>query len=423
VLRIIVKEEIENELLKRLDRKNLFSDREAAARVDEIISAVKRDGDQALKQFTSKFDRIELADIQVSKSEIEAAHKKADREFISALKVAIENITAFHKKQKAEEWFEPLADDAVIGMRSIPIEKIGVYVPGGRAAYPSTVLMNVIPAQVAGVSRIALVSPPPVSPYVLAAAAELGIDEIYRVGGVQAIAALAYGTESIPPVDKIVGPGNRYVTLAKKAVFGVVGIESLAGPSDILIIADEDSDPGFIAADLLAQSEHDPESSSILITDSKELALKVNEELKKQFPKLQRKEILEKSLKENAMIFLVATLKEAVGIANRIGPEHLEILSSPPQKYLDKIKNAGAVFLGPYSPVAAGDYIAGPNHVLPTGGTARFSSTLSVYDFIKRQSFLGYTKPALSKVRQPAELLAKLEGLDGHARSIEIRFA
>jgi len=423
VLKIIEKEGISAQLKKIVEKKRSVFDSKTAGQVKEIINSVKANGDAALRELTSKYDKVELDEIKVPEDEIKTAHSKADKEFLSALRMAIKNITEFHKKQKPEEWFEQIEDDAILGMRSIPIEKVGIYVPGGRAAYPSTVLMNAIPAKVAGVSKIVMVSPPKISPYVLAAAAELGIFDIYQIGGAQAIAALAYGTETVPKVDKIVGPGNIYVTLAKKEVFGIVGIDSLAGPSDVLIIADEDSEPSFIAADLLAQSEHDPEAQSILITDSKEIAERVNAEIKKQLPNLKRKEILEKSLKENAFIFLVSTFKEAVEIADQLAPEHLEVLSSPPQKMLEKVKNAGAVFMGPYSPVALGDYIAGPNHVLPTAGTARFSSPLTVYDFIKRQSILGYTKPALNKVRKSAELLAKLEGLDAHARSISIRFS
>ena len=423
MLKIIEKEEIKKELKKLIEGRRFIFDSKIAGQVEEIIKQVRENGDRAAKELTLKYDKVEIKDFKVPQNEIEAAHKRADKDFLSAVKAAIKNITFFHSKQKAEEWFEPQENDVVLGMRSIPIEIVGIYVPGGRAAYPSTVLMNAIPAKAAGVSKIVLVSPPKISPYILAAAAELGIYEIYQVGGAQAIAALAYGTETIPKVDKIVGPGNIYVTLAKKAVFGVVGIESLAGPSDILIIADEESEPSYIAADLLAQLEHDPEASAILVTDSRRLAEDVNVEIKKQFPRLKRKEILEKSIKENAYIFLVSSLKEAVAISNQLAPEHLELLSSPPQKMLEKIRNAGAVFMGPYSPVAVGDYIAGPNHVLPTGGTARFSSPLTVFDFIKRQSILGYTKPALDKVRKPAELLAQLEGLDAHARSIEIRFS
>ena len=422
MLEIVEKEEINKRLKEITNKKRSVFDSKAAGQVKEIINSVKANGDAALKELTKKYDKVDIDEIKVPKEEIDAAHKKADKEFMSALRTAIKNITDFHSKQKPEEWFEQLEDDAILGMRAIPIEKAGIYVPGGRAVYPSTVLMNAIPAKVAGVSQIVMVSPPKISPYILAAA-ELGIYDIYQIGGAQAIAALAYGTESVPAVDKIVGPGNIYVTLAKKEVFGIVGIDSLAGPSDILIIADEDSEPSFIAADLLAQSEHDPDAQSILITDSREIAGKVNAEINKQLPNLKRKEILESSLKENAFIFLVSSLKEAVGIADKLAPEHLEVLSSPPQKMLEKVKNAGAVFMGPYSPVAAGDYIAGPNHVLPTSGTARFSSPLTVYDFLKRQSILGYTKPALNKVRKQAELLANLEGLDAHARSISIRFS
>ena len=423
MLEIIEKEEINKRLKEIVDKKRSIFDSKAAGQVKEIINSVKANGDAALKELTLKYDKVDLDEIKVPKEAIDSAHKKADKDFMSALRTAIKNIADFHSKQKPEEWFEQLENDAILGMRAIPIEKVGIYVPGGRAAYPSTVLMNAIPAKVAGVSKIIMVSPPRISPYILAAAAELGIFDIYQIGGAQAIAALAYGTETVPAVDKIVGPGNIYVTLAKKEVFGIVGIDSLAGPSDVLIIADEDSEPSFIAADLLAQSEHDPDAQSILITDSKEIAGKVNAEIKKQLPGLKRKEILEKSLKENAFIFLVSSLNEAVGIADKLAPEHLEVLSSPPQKMLEKVKNAGAVFMGPYSPVAAGDYIAGPNHVLPTSGTARFSSPLTVYDFLKRQSILGYTKPALNKVRKQAELLANLEGLDAHARSISIRFS
>jgi histidinol dehydrogenase len=423
VLRIIEKDNIPAELKRILSKRSLLADPQIEKRVAEIIGAVRENGDAALRELTFKYDKVKLEDFRVSSEEIAAAAQKAGEEFLSALRTAILNINAYHQKQKSEEWFETAPDDAVLGMRSLPIEVVGLYVPGGRAVYPSTVLMNAIPAKIAGVSRIVMVSPPEISPYILAAASELGISEIYQVGGAQAIAALAFGTETIPKVDKIVGPGNIYVTLAKRMVFGAVGIDSLAGPSDILIIADYESEASFIAADLLAQAEHDPHSSAILITDSRDLIAQVNAELKQQLTKLKRKEVIEAALKENGAAFLLDSLSQAAELANQLAPEHLEILSSPPQKILEKIKCAGAVFLGPYSPVAVGDYIAGPNHVLPTGGTARFSSPLSVYDFIKRQSILGYTKPALERVRRSAELLAKLEGLDAHARSIEIRFS
>jgi len=423
MLKIIKPEKIKEEIDRIIRKRSWQADPEREKQVREIIGAVRENGDEALFELTGKFDKVEIRQLRVSKEEIDAAPKKAGEEFLSALRVAIANIRSYHEKQKSEEWFETLEEDAILGMRNIPMEKVGIYVPGGRAAYPSTVLMNAIPAQIAGVNQIVMVSPPPINVHVLAAAAELGISEVYQVGGAQAIAALAFGTKSLPRVDKIVGPGNVYVMLAKKLLFGVVGIESLAGPSDVLIIADSDSEAGYIAADLLAQAEHDPEATCVLATDSAELADKVNAELKKQIVKLKKKEIAEASLAKNGVIFLVEKLGQAVEIANQLAPEHLEILSSPPQKLLSKIKNAGAVFLGPYSPVAVGDYIAGPNHVLPTNGTARFSSPLSVYDFIKRQSIVGYTKPALQKVRREAELIAELEGLDAHARSIEIRFS
>ena len=292
--------------------------------------------------------------------------------------------------------------------------------PGGKAVYPSSVLMNTIPAKVAGVAEIIMVSPPPISPYVLVAAAEAGVSRVFRVGGAQAIAALAFGTKTIPQVDKIVGPGNIYVTLAKKLVFGVVGIDSLAGPSNVVIIADDDAEPEFLAADLLSQAEHDQDSFAVLITDSSRVAEKTRQQLEKQVKKLKRQEIIEKA---EIKIFLVDNMKEAIDICNQIAPEHLELQVSSPQRKLEKIKNAGAVFLGPHSPVPVGDYFAGPNHVLPTGGTARFASPLGVYDFVKTQSIVGYTKPALKDVWKDIKALAEVEGLDAHARAIDVRFS
>ncbi|HTY13629.1 MAG TPA: histidinol dehydrogenase [Candidatus Omnitrophota bacterium] len=422
MLKIIKADEIEKYLKRSEKKRNATGQAKIVKQVEFILDSVKESGDRAVREFTAKFDKVELKELKLPKPDIAAAVKKVKKDFIEALREAIENIRRFHENQKPEEWFEPLADDAVFGMRTIPIEKVGVYVPGGRATYPSTVLMNVIPAQVAGVKQIILCSPPPVSPYIIAAAAELGINDIYQAGGAQAIAAMAYGTESVPKVDKIVGPGNIYVATAKRMVFGEVGIESFAGPSDVLIIADEESEPDFIAADLLAQAEHDPDAASLLVTDSPALADKVNLEIEKQMKKLKRQDVIKASLKENGTVMLVDSMKTAIKVANRVAPEHLELYASP-QKMLSEVMNAGAVFMGPYSPVAVGDYIAGPNHVLPTGGTARFSSPLTVYDFVKRQSILGYTKPALMKVRKSAELLANLEGLDAHARSISIRFS
>lgn len=404
-------------------RERLEANPQIEKAVREIIEQVKKTGDRALKELTLKFDQVEPKTLRVPTDVIQAAHRDADKQFLVALSQARNNIENFHRQQETEEFFEQVEAEAIRGMRVIPLDSVGIYVPGGRASYPSSVLMTAIPAKVAGVKKIVMVSPPPISPYILAAAAEVGINEVYQIGGAQAIAALAYGTESIPQVDKIVGPGNAYVTMAKRLVFGIVGIDSLAGPSDITIIADSDSDPSFIAADILAQAEHDPEASAILITDSDILADKVNEEITKQLNKVQRGEIIKQALKDNSLMVIVKDLKEAIELTNRLAPEHLEILASPPQKILEKIRNAGAVFMGPYSPVAAGDYVAGPNHVLPTSGGARFSSPLSVYDFIKRQSVLAYTKPALEKIRQSGEVLAEIEGLDAHARSIAIRFS
>jgi len=422
MLKITEKEKVKEELQRLLKRRSFSLDSEKEERVKEIIGAVAENGDAALRELTSKYDKVEIENFRVSDKEVQAAYREAEAEFLSALKTIIANLTAFHQKQRSEEWFETLPQDALLGLRVIPLDKVGIYVPGGRAAYPSTVLMNAIPAKVAGVRQIVMVSPPPIHPAILVAAAEVGIKEIYQVGGAQAIAALAHGTESIPKVDKIVGPGNVYVALAKKLLYGVVGIESVAGPSDILIIADEGAEAEFIAADMLSQAEHDPESSAVLVTDSRKLAEEVIKQIEKQKGKLSRKEIIEASLGEGGAVLLVPDLKEGVEIINQFAPEHLEILASNPQRILEKVKNAGAVFMGPYSPVAAGDYAAGPNHVLPTFGAARFSSPLGVYDFIKYQSIVGYTKPALQKIREAAEVLARMEGLDAHARSIEIRF-
>lgn len=407
------------ELLKDLKGRKAAISEKALEAASQIIEKVKKGGDQALKELTKRFDGVELKEIKVPEEDLSIARSKAKKEFLEALGKAKANLIAYHERQREEEWIETLPDDAVLSMRNIPIEKVGLYVPGGKAAYPSSVLMNAIPAKLAGVERVIMVSPPPINPSILTAAYEMGIKEIYQVGGAQAIAALAFGTESVPRVDKIVGPGNSYVMAAKKLVFGEVGIESLAGPSDILVIADEDAEPQFIAADLLAQAEHDPESQALLLTNSKRTAQKVKEELEKQLKKVKRQEVI---ADQNIKIYLTGSLDESVELANQVAPEHLSLMVGAPQKILAKIKNAGAVFLGPYSPVAVGDYIAGTNHVLPTGGSARFSSPLGVYDFIKRQSVVGYTKPALKSVSKEIKVLAELEGLDAHARSVDIRF-
>lgn len=386
--------------------------------VKKIVADVEKNGDKAVAEYTQKFDGEEFS--KVTQDEIDQAKKQANKEFVKSLSKAIENITAYHQKQKPDEWFEILPLDVVLGQRVVPLSKVGIYVPGGRAAYPSSVIMNAIPAKVAGVSEIIMVSPPPIKSEVLVAADMVGISSIFKVGGAQAIAALAFGTETVPKVDKIVGPGNIFVTLAKKMVFGQVGIDNLAGPSNVLIIADRDAEPEFIAADLLAQVEHDPASFAILLTNAKEIAEKVEEKLNDQVKKLKRKEIIKDAM---IKLFIVENLKEAVSICNQIAPEHLELMIGSPQRILEQIKNAGAVFLGPHSPVPVGDYIAGPNHVLPTGGTARFASPLGVYDFVKTQSIVGYTKPALKNVWKDIKLLAEIEGLDGHARAIDVRFS
>jgi histidinol dehydrogenase len=422
MLKIVSLEKIEAELKRIIRRKSFTADCPEERTVREIVAQVREKGDAALLEYTKQFDRIELSadELRVTEAEIKTAYKKVSKDFFDPLTKAIQNITAFHRKQKSDEWFETLPLDVLLGQRLIPLEKVGIYVPGGRACYPSSVLMNAIPAKVAGVKEMVMVSPPPISPYVLVAAAEVGVNSVYKVGGAQAIAALAYGTKTVPAVDKIVGPGNIYVTLAKKEVFGAVGIDSLAGPSDVLIIADGDADAEFIAADLLAQAEHDPTSSAILATSSLKLIEKVEKQINRQIAKLKRKKIIEQA---EIILLQVESIYQAVDVANRIAPEHLELEIGSPHRVLEKIRNAGAVFLGPHSPVAVGDYIAGPNHVLPTGGTARFSSPLGVYDFVKHQSIIGYTKPALKNVWKDVKTLAEIEGLDAHARSIDVRFS
>ncbi len=386
------------------------------AAVKKIIADVKKSGDKALIRFCLKFDKCSLKarEIKVSAKEIEDSVKKVEPQFISALRKAIKNIKAYHQDQRTEEWFETRNDDVVMGLRVIPIETVGIYVPGGRAAYPSSVLMNAIPAQIAGVKKIVMATPcgkdKTVNPYVLAAARELGIKDIYRIGGAQAIAAMAYGTATVPKVDKIVGPGNIFVTLAKKLLYGEVGIDKLAGPSDVVIIADGSADIRFVAADMASQAEHDPRSKAVLITTSKDIERDAKYMMKKT------------GYMKNCKFILASDLDEAADISNSIAPEHLELMVSVPQNLLEKITNAGAVFLGPYSPVAVGDYFAGPNHVLPTDGNSRFASPLGVYDFIKYQSVIGYTKTALEKAGDDIKTLANIEGLKAHAESINVRF-
>ena len=394
--------------------------------VTEIIENVKKRGDQAVFECNERFDKAKLSTLKVSEKEIEEAYKKVDKEFIEIIEYASKNIRAFHEKQ-IREGFEISNEDGVItGQKIIPIERAGIYVPGGTASYPSTVLMDAIPAVVAGCQRVVMVTPPnkdgKINPVILASAKIAGVTEIYKVGGAQAIAALAYGTESIPKVDKIVGPGNAFVAEAKKQVFGMVSIDMIAGPSEILIVADNKNRPCDIAADMLSQAEHDKMASAVLITDNYGFAVHVREELEKQIPLLERSEIARESIDNNGKIIVADDLKRAVEIANEIAPEHLELCIDNPFEYLKLIKHAGSVFLGRNCPEAVGDYLAGTNHTLPTSGTARFSSALSVDDFIKKTQYIYYDKNALKKVSKKIDYFARKEGLTAHAKSATIRF-
>ena len=396
--------------------------------VAEIIETVKKGGDEALISYTEKFDhcKMDAAHIRVTREEIDEAYQKVDADFVEVMKKSAANIRAFHEKQLRNSWFDPKPDGTILGMKILPIAIAGVYVPGGKAAYPSSVLMNVLPAKVAGVERIIMTTPPgadgKVNPGTLVAAHIAGVDEIYKVGGAQAIAAMAFGTQSIPKVDKITGPGNIFVALAKKACFGYVSIDSIAGPSEILVIADETANPRYVAADLLSQAEHDELASAILITTSKTLADQVSVEVDRFVANLSRREIIEKSLNNYGYILLVDSLDEAADTANEIASEHLEILTKDPFAMMTKIRNAGAIFLGEYSSEPLGDYFAGPNHVLPTNGTARFFSPLNVDDFLKKTSIISYSRPALEKIHQDIECFAENEGLTAHANSIRVRF-
>ena len=406
-----------------LDRKeNVFN---VADTVSEIIKTVREKGDSALFAFCEKFDKFKLSSLEVSSEEIEAAFLAVEPEFVEILKEAKENIYAFHSRQVRNSFLINEKDGVVIGQKVIPIEKVGLYVPGGTAAYPSSVLMNAIPAKIAGCSEIVMVTPPSadgsVNPAILAAAKVAGVDRIFKVGGAQAVAALAYGTQSVPAVDKIVGPGNAFVAEAKKQVFGRVAIDMIAGPSEILVVADSTCNPVYVAADLLSQAEHDKNATAVLVTDSKELASATAEELERQLSLLSREEIARTSVENNGKIIITKDIDEAIEVANALAPEHLEICVDEPFKYLDKIRHAGSVFMGKYCPEALGDYFAGPNHTLPTSGTARFSSPLSVDDFVKKTQFSYYTEDALAKVASKVEYFAKKEGLTAHARSAIIR--
>ena len=393
--------------------------------VRRILQGVKDNGDKSLLRFTREFDGVDLkpAELALSSYDLDDALNQITDEVKEALQLAFERIEKFHKKQISESW--TFSEDGILlGQKVSPLERVGIYVPGGKALYPSTVLMNAIPPRVAGVKEIIMVTPPGsegTSPYILAAAKIAGVDKVYRVGGVQGIGALAYGTETIPQVDKIVGPGNIYVATAKRLVYGLVDIDMVAGPSEVLIVNDGTGSPAYIASDLLSQAEHDEMASSIFITTSVEMAEKVKTELKSQLEKLQRIAIIEESLKNYGAIILVDKIEDAFEIANRIAPEHLEIITNNPTGHLDKVKNAGAIFLGEYTPEAIGDYIAGPNHVLPTGGSARFFSVLGVEDFIKRSSIISFDKNAIERLGRQAVELAEIESLEAHAKSVEIR--
>ena len=396
--------------------------------VHEILEQVKARKDEAVFAYTKMFDKADIhaGNIRVTKEEIEEAYELVDENLIQIIRKALQNIRTYHEKQKITSWFDAKADGTILGQKVTPLQRVGVYVPGGKAAYPSSVLMNILPAKVAGVDEIVMVTPPgkdgKVTPTTLVAANEAGADVIYKVGGAQAIAALAYGTESIPKVDKIVGPGNIYVALAKKAVYGHVSIDAIAGPSEILVIADETANPRYVAADLLSQAEHDELASAILVTTSYELAVKVSEEADQFLKELSRSEIMQKSLDNYGYILVADTMEDVIDIANDIASEHLEIQTKNPFDVMTKIRNAGAIFIGEYSSEPLGDYFAGPNHVLPTNGTAKFFSPLSVDDFIKKSSIISYSKDALEKVHFDIEAFAAAEHLTAHANSIKVRF-
>ena len=396
--------------------------------VNDIIEKVKTEGDAAIFAYTKQFDKCELTTetIRVTEAELEEAINTIDPKLYEVMEKAAANIRAYHEKQVRNSWFDAKPDGTILGQKITPIGKAGVYVPGGKAAYPSSVLMNVIPAKVAGVSKVVMVTPPgangKVNPGTLAAAKVAGVDEIYKVGGAQAIAALAFGTESIPKVDKITGPGNIFVALAKKAVYGHVSIDSVAGPSEILVLADESANPRYVAADLLSQAEHDELASAILITTSMELAKAVSEQVEVFISELTRTDIMRKSIDNYGYILVADSMEDAIDAANEIASEHLEVLTKNPFEIMTKIQNAGAIFLGEYSSEPLGDYFAGPNHILPTNGTAKFFSPLSVDDFIKKSSIISYSRNALEAVHKDIEFFAEKEGLTAHANSIKVRF-
>ncbi|NGM85343.1 histidinol dehydrogenase [Paenibacillus sp. 7124] len=413
----------------KLQREVDYGTPEQNKAVKQIVADIKQEGDSALFRYTEKFDgaRVDSSNIRVTEEELKAAYNHVEDSFVAAIRAATDNIRAFHARQKRNSWMDLQPDGTILGQIIRPLQRVGVYVPGGKASYPSSVLMNVIPAQIAGVPEIVMVTPPAtggkegIDPYILVAAAEAGVNEIYRVGGAQAVAALAFGTESIAPVDKICGPGNIYVALAKREVYGAVDIDSIAGPSEIVVLADDTAEPAYVAADLLSQAEHDEMASAILVTPSQRLADAVAAEVERQLRELPREAIARASVDNYGAIIVVESLEEGISVVNRLAPEHLEIVVQDPMALTGAISNAGAIFLGPYSSEPVGDYFAGPNHIIPTNGTARFSSPVDVDDFIKKSSLIYYSKEALLRDGSTIIELARREGLEAHARAVEIR--
>lgn len=425
---VTLTEESKQNLLENLLKRSPQNYGEYEGRVAEIVENVRARGDEAVFAYTKQFDRADITaeNIRVTKEEVAQAYREVDEQLLSVIRKALVNIRAYHEKQRRYSWFDSKPDGTLLGQKITALARVGVYVPGGKAVYPSSVLMNIVPAKVAGVEKIIMTTPcnaeGKVNPTTLVAAKEAGADEVYKVGGAQAIAALAFGTASIPKVDKIVGPGNIYVALAKKAVYGFVNIDSIAGPSEILVLADVNADPRYVAADLLSQAEHDEMASAILITTSRQLAEKVSAQVEQFVSVLSRKEIIQKSLDNFGYILVADSLETAIEAANDIASEHLEIMTENPFEVMTKIRNAGAIFIGPYSSEPLGDYFAGPNHVLPTNGTARFFSPLNVDDFVKKSSIVYYSREALEAVHEDIETFAKAEQLTAHANSIHVRF-
>lgn len=417
----------ERKLLEQLKARSGEIDRTVTAAVQEILSKVKDYGDTAVREYTMKFDGSVPENAEVPREVLDASIEQCDSEFVYALYKAADNIRDFHTRQKQQSWLDAKENGVILGQRIRGLRRVGIYVPGGTAAYPSSVLMNAIPAKIAGVEEIIMVTPPrkdgTANPDILAAAKIAGVDRVFLMGGAQAVAALAYGTETVPQVDKIVGPGNIFVATAKKLLFGTVDIDMIAGPSEILIVADESADPKFLAADLMSQAEHDKLASAILLTTSEELAKRTAAELERQMQTLSRREIIERSIDDFGAIIVCGNLDEAIDFANELAPEHLEMAVKNPMEYIGRVDNAGSVFLGHFAPEPLGDYFAGPNHVLPTGGTARFFSPLSVDSFVKKSSFIYFNEPALRQAREDITAIARAEGLDAHAHSIEVRFS